>query len=92
MRVEIRKPDEDVRCQQGMEGTSDDDAGLAYLLDLDGWVSEVGGGFWIKACVNRTEPSNAAPHGISYSLTLHKPNGERVIGYDNAHSFVKGVA
>jgi len=73
-----------------MEGTSDDDdAGLSYLLDMDGWVSEVGGGFWIKACVYRTAACDSAPHGISYSLTLHKPCGERVIGYDNAHPFVK---
>jgi hypothetical protein len=72
-----------------MEGTSDDDAGLSYLLDMDGWVSEVGGGFLIRARVHRTEASDSAPHGISYSLTLHEPGGQRVIGYDNAHSFVK---
>ena len=56
---------------------------------MDGWVSEVGNGFWIKARVYRTEARDTAPHGISYSLTLHKPGGERVIGYDNAHSFVR---
>lgn len=25
------------------------------------------------------------PHGIKYSLTLHAPDGERLLGYDNAH-------
>ena len=25
------------------------------------------------------------PHGIRYSLTLQTDNGERVLGYDNAH-------
>jgi hypothetical protein len=70
------------------EGPSDD-TGLDYLLDLDGWVSEVGGGFWIKVCVARTEAGGPAPHGLIYSLTLHRPGGERVIGYDNAHPSAK---
>ncbi len=25
------------------------------------------------------------PHGLDYSLTLHGPNGERLVGFDNAH-------
>jgi Family of unknown function (DUF6516) len=25
------------------------------------------------------------PHGIDYSLTLHGPDGERLVGFDNAH-------
>jgi Family of unknown function (DUF6516) len=64
-----------------------DGTGLSYLLDLDGLVAEVGGGFWIKACVYRVEASESAPHGISYSLTLHSRSGQRVVGYDNAHPF-----
>jgi hypothetical protein len=68
-------------------GEPPDEAGLGYLLDLNGWVSEVGGGFWIKVCVYKTAATASVPHGISYSLTMHKPSGERVIGYDNAHPF-----
>ncbi len=26
-----------------------------------------------------------SPHGIDYSLTLHGPEGERLVGFDNAH-------
>lgn len=25
------------------------------------------------------------PHGINYTLTLHRPGGTRILGYDNAH-------
>lgn len=25
------------------------------------------------------------PHGLDYSLTLHGPNGDRLVGFDNAH-------
>src|SRR5437879_3089353 len=25
------------------------------------------------------------PHGIDYSLALHGPDGERLVGFDNAH-------
>jgi hypothetical protein len=26
------------------------------------------------------------PHGVSYSLTLHAPDGTRLVGFDNAHA------
>jgi hypothetical protein len=29
--------------------------------------------------------SSEKPHGIDYSLTLHDRNGERLVGFDNAH-------
>jgi Family of unknown function (DUF6516) len=29
------------------------------------------------------------PHGIGYSLTLHGPDGERLVGFDNAHPVAK---
>ena len=25
------------------------------------------------------------PHGLDYTLTLHGPDGERLVGFDNAH-------
>ena len=28
----------------------------------------------------------ARPHGLSYSFTLHAPDGTRLIGFDNAHA------
>jgi hypothetical protein len=35
--------------------------------------------------VTRVPTSPEKPHGLDYSLTLHGPNGERLVGYDNAH-------
>jgi Family of unknown function (DUF6516) len=29
--------------------------------------------------------SEAKPHGLDYSLTLHGPDGARLVGFDNAH-------
>ena len=29
------------------------------------------------------------PHGLDYSLTLHDPNGKRLLGYDNAHTITE---
>jgi len=29
------------------------------------------------------------PHGLDYSLTLHGPNRERLVGFDNAHAIRK---
>jgi len=35
--------------------------------------------------VRRTAANAAKPHGLDYSLTLHGPDGERLVGFDNAH-------
>lgn len=32
------------------------------------------------------------PHGLSYSLVLRAPDGERLVGYDNAHPVRDGEA
>src|SRR4029079_12969001 len=61
-----------------------DDA-LERLLDLDGFLAEVGGGFWIKIVAQPVPPDGARSHGVGYSLMLHEPGGRRVFGIDNAH-------
>lgn len=66
--------------------TDDRDPGLDTLLDLHGqtlFVDEVG--HWVKLIVRRTEVTPERPHGLSYSLTLHAPDGTRLVGFDNAH-------
>jgi hypothetical protein len=63
-----------------------EDAGLERLLDLDGLLVEVGGGFWVKIVAKRVPADKARPHGIAYALTLHEPSGERIFGIDNAHA------
>ena len=42
-------------------------------------------GHWVKFVVLRTEVTSERPHGLSDSLTLHAPNGARLVGFDNAH-------
>jgi len=44
-----------------------------------------GGGHWVRFVVARVPVSPEKPHGIDYSLTLHGPYGERLVGFDNAH-------
>ena len=66
--------------------THDRDPGLDTLLDLDGqtlFVDEIG--HCVKFVVRRTTMTPERPHGLSYSLTLHAPNGDRLVGFDNAH-------
>ena len=58
---------------------------LERLLDLDGFLAEVGGGFWVKIVAQPVIPDVNRPHGVRYSLTLHDPRGHRVLGMDNAH-------
>lgn len=63
------------------------DASLDTLLDLDGQVLVVDaeGRHWIRFVVQRVTATEAKPHGLDYSLTLHGPDGERLVGFDNAH-------
>lgn len=64
------------------------DPALDALLDLDGVVLVVDpeGGHWVRFVVNRVRASSEKPHGLDYSITLHGPDGERLVGFDNAHS------
>ena len=62
------------------------DAGLDYLLGLDGermFVRDEG--YWVKFEVRRVPVSDTKPHGLDYSLTLHDPRNKRILGFDNAH-------
>ncbi|OJW53911.1 MAG: hypothetical protein BGO67_07545 [Alphaproteobacteria bacterium 41-28] len=58
---------------------------LETFVDLDGFIAEIGEGYWVKIEAKRVEKDQTKPHGIKYSLTLHALSGERVLGYDNAH-------
>ena len=62
------------------------DPTLDVLLDLDGQVLVVDpeGGLWVRFVVTPVPVSPEKPHGIDYSLTLHGPGGERLVGFDNA--------
>ncbi len=66
------------------------DRSLDTLLLLDGERFVVENGFWVKFEVKRTEASAERPHGLDYSLTLHDPKGERLLGFDNAHAVREG--
>ena len=63
------------------------DPSLDTLLDLDGQVLVVDpdGGHRGRFVVTRVAASPEKPHGLNYSLTLHGPEGERLVGFDNAH-------
>jgi hypothetical protein len=57
---------------------------LEFLLAFDGHVHHLEGGYRLK--IRRVGPTPARPHGLSYSFTLHAPDGTRLIGFDNAHA------
>ena len=61
------------------------DYGLEFLLAFDGRVHHLDKGYWIKLVVKRRKTTPKRPHGLSYSFTLHAPNGTRLVGFDNAH-------
>ena len=61
------------------------DHGLEFLLAFDGRIHHLEKGYWLKFEITRGEATRNRPHGLSYSFTLHAPNGTRLVGFDNAH-------
>jgi len=59
---------------------------LEFLLAFDGRIHWMESGHWLKFEIKRVKVSPAKPHGLSYSFTLHNPEGVRIMGFDNAHS------
>src|SRR5215510_15583258 len=68
------------------------DPSLDTLLDLHGQVLVVdsAGRYWVKFIVHRVPVTEERPHGLDYSLTLHDAEGERLVGFDNAHAVRRG--
>jgi hypothetical protein len=60
--------------------------GISILLDLHQQVIDQEDGYWVKIEAWEVAITEAVPHGIRYSLTLHNPKDIRIMGYDNAHS------
>jgi len=63
------------------------DPALDTLLDLNGitLVVDPEGGHWVRFVVTQVPPTPEKPHELDNSLTLHGPNGERLVEFDNAH-------
>jgi hypothetical protein len=60
--------------------------GLEFLLAFDGRIHHLEEGYWIKFEIRRIAATEERPHGLSYSFTLHAPDGTRLVGFDNAHN------
>jgi hypothetical protein len=58
--------------------------GLAALEDYDGYEFVFENGYYARVVFKRDEAKGAA-HPYKYSLTLHAPDGKRLVGFDNAH-------
>ena len=63
------------------------DHSLDTLLDLHGQVLVIDeAGYWVRFVVHQVPATPSKPHGLDYSLTLHGPDGARLVGFDNAHA------
>ena len=62
------------------------DPSLDNLLDLHGQVLVIDAtGYWVRFVVHHVPVTEQKPHGLDYSLTMHAPDGKRLVGFDNAH-------
>jgi hypothetical protein len=62
-----------------------DEHTLEFLLGFDGRIHHFEKGYWLKFEIKRVEPTPERPHGLRYAFTLHDPDGNRLLGFDNAH-------
>ena len=62
-----------------------DEYTLAFLLAFDGRIHHLEQGYWLKFEIKRVAPTPERPHGLRYAFTLHDCDGQRLIGFDNAH-------
>jgi hypothetical protein len=62
-----------------------DEHTLEFLLAFNGRTHRFEQGYWLKFEFKRVEKTPKRPHGLRYSLTLHGPDGNRLMGFDNAH-------
>jgi hypothetical protein len=58
---------------------------LEFLLAFDGRIHHLEQGYWIKFEIRKVEATKKRPFGLTYSLTLHAPDGTRLVGFDNAY-------
>ncbi|HIJ37326.1 MAG TPA: hypothetical protein HPP80_00390 [Rhodospirillaceae bacterium] len=58
---------------------------LEFLLAFDGRIHHLEKGYWVKFEIKRIAGTPERPHGLSYSFTVHAPDGRRLVGFDNAH-------
>jgi hypothetical protein len=61
------------------------DQGMENLLEMNGWIFQQEGGYWVRFEAWKVAPSEHIPHGIRYNLTLHDHHNQRIMGFDNAH-------
>jgi hypothetical protein len=59
---------------------------LEFLLAFDGQVHWYAEGYFAKFEIKQVASTVQRPHGLRYSLTLHAPDGARLMGFDNAHT------
>ena len=59
---------------------------LEFLIGFNGRRHYFEDGSFLKFEIKKVRPMKSRPHGLAYSFSLHDPDGERLLGFDNAHS------
>ena len=64
-----------------------EDPTIEWFLELDGTIHFVDERckYRVKIEAKRTDVTPERPHGLSYALTLHNADNERILGFDNTH-------
>lgn len=61
------------------------DHALEFLLAFDGRTHWLEREYSLRFRIRRVPVTASRPHGLQYSFTLHDGDGNRLVGFDNAH-------
>lgn len=64
---------------------------LEFLLAFDGRTHRLDQGYCLRFRIRRVPPTARRPHGLQCAFTLHDPDGNRLVGFDNAHRATAGL-
>jgi hypothetical protein len=67
------------------------DYGLEFLLAFNGRIHHLEKGYWLKFDIARVEATLERRHGLSYSFTLHAPDGTRCSGSTTRTTYRPGA-
>jgi hypothetical protein len=59
---------------------------LEFLIGFNGRRHYFEDGSFLKFEIKKVRRTKSRLHGLAYSFSLHDPEGERLLGFDNAHS------
>lgn len=88
---DVRSRADIVGCQRDQDRLLDPLPVVRYDAKARQRSLDIEEGYWLKFEIKPVTATGTRPHGLSYSFTLHGPDGTRLVGFDNAHEVRRAI-